>query len=149
MGVSYSEFPSPLLRGAEEGIWKPGDRCPDVTLTTASGEDTRLYATVPYGDFLVLSIGRTMDNMPSGIPSTSALTILPLASPNGHTNGATNGRGGHANGHVENKTFTADWVTEGDASVVVVRPDMYVGYAGKGNDEGWRVYLEDILAKTT
>lgn len=148
MGVSYSEFPSPLLRGAEQGIWKPGDRCPDVTLTTGSGEPTRLYASVPYGNFLVLSVGKTMDNMPSGIPSTSALTILPKTSTNGHTNGATNGHGGHTNGHEENKAFTADWVTEDDALAVVVRPDMYVGYVGRGSDDGWRAYLQDTLAKT-
>jgi hypothetical protein len=121
MGVNYNEFVTPLVQGAEQGIWKPGYRCPDVTLKTDAGETTRLYAVVAYGHFIVLSIGKRIsaDLVPSVV-----YNILPHETAN-------------------QADFTANWVKAGDSLVVVVRPDMYVGYVGSGvEDQGWKMYLD-------
>ncbi|KAJ4004597.1 hypothetical protein NW752_011694 [Fusarium irregulare] len=124
MGVNYNEFVTPLVQGVEQGIWKPGYRCPDVTLNTDAGEVTRLYANVSYGHFIVLSVGK---RMPADLVPSVVYNILPH-----HTvNQAVDG------------DFTADWVTAEDSLVVVVRPDMYVGYVGCGiEDQGWKAYLD-------
>ena len=124
MGVNYNEFVTPLVQGVEQGIWKPGYRCPDVTLETDAGEATRLYANVSYGNFIVLSVGKRMsaDLVPSVI-----YNILPHDTASQAVSG----------------NFTADWVTAEDSLVVVVRPDMYVGYVGNSiEDGGWKVYLD-------
>lgn len=124
MGVNYNEFVTPLVQGVEQGIWKPGYRCPDVTLHTDAGEATRLYANVSYGHFIVLSIGK---RMPADLVPSVVYNILP------HDTGNQSDTG----------DFTTDWVTAEDSLVVVVRPDMYVGYVGCGiEDQGWKVYLD-------
>lgn len=132
MGVSYSEFLSPLVQGSQLDMWKPGDRCPDVVLTNGSGDSTRLYANVSYGNFVVLSLGKhVQDESVRGL----VYTILAAGTTmNGH-DGQSENRGG--------KIFTADWVGENTPDIVVVRPDMYIGYVSKdAEDDGWRTYLD-------
>ncbi|KAM0210893.1 hypothetical protein ACHAQD_006645 [Fusarium lateritium] len=132
MGINYNEYATPLVQGEEQGIWKPGYRCPDVIITNGSGETTRLYENVSYGDFVVLSIGK---HLPAGSVSAPVYTILP--------NGTINGNCGDAKDEYYERVFTADWVKSGDSQVVVVRPDMYLGYVGNGvEDEGWKAYLD-------
>ncbi|KAM5356539.1 hypothetical protein ACJ41O_003185 [Fusarium nematophilum] len=134
MGVSYREFPTPLVQGSELGIWEPGYRCPDVELTTSSGEGTRLYSSVSYGNFLVISVGKHPDSLPS-YSRVSLYTVLSQGTTNGH----------HVQrGEIKEKVFTADWIGESKPYVVVVRPDMYVGYVGE--EEGGGKYLDEILA---
>ncbi|KAM0496320.1 hypothetical protein ACHAP8_007581 [Fusarium lateritium] len=135
MGVNYSEFATPLVQGTEHGIWRPGYRCPDVVMTATSGETTRLYQNVAYGEFIVLAIG---NRLPNGSTSAPVYTILP---------------GGTTNGHVQldqdrdcDKTFFADWANKASA-IVIVRPDMYVGYAGTAEDEAWKNYLDAYFVK--
>ncbi|KAF4462068.1 phenol 2-monooxygenase [Fusarium albosuccineum] len=148
MGVAYGEFPTPLVSGSEQGIWKPGERCPDVYLTTASGESTRLYASVSYGGFLVISVGRHLNNAPTHPSQASVFTILPPGVTNGH-NGVSNGvSNGATNGKTQETVFTADWASESEPVVVVVRPDMYVGYVGKSDDDGWKAYLDGIVVES-
>ncbi|KAF4440334.1 hypothetical protein F53441_12282 [Fusarium austroafricanum] len=129
MGIDYSEFATPLVQGTEHGIWKPGYRCPDVNLTTRAGETTRLYENVSYGEFIVLFIGK---HLPDESVSASVFTILHVEMTNGHDQ--------HEDRDSE-KIFTADWIKHGDSQVVIVRPDMYVGYVGGVEDEVWKAYL--------
>ncbi|KAF4968848.1 hypothetical protein FSARC_3814 [Fusarium sarcochroum] len=137
MGVNYSEFLTPLVQGSEQGIWKPGYRCPDVVLTTRSGETTRLYSNVSYGNFFVLSIGKHPDN---GTIQAPVYTILPHE--------VTNGLNGHAENKSNEKVFTADWISTESPRIVIIRPDMYVGYVSNGTeDEGWRAYLDRYSVK--
>ncbi|GKU22323.1 unnamed protein product [Fusarium langsethiae] len=130
MGVNYSEFATPLVQGIEHGIWKPGYRCPDVVLTATFGEITRLYQNVAYGEFIVLAIGKRLLN---GFISAAVYSILP--------DGTTNGRTELDQDRDCDKTFTANWV-KNDSAIVIVRPDMYVGYAGTIEDEAWKSYLD-------
>lgn len=136
MGVSYNEFPTPLISGEEQGIWRPGDRCPDMVLATGSDE-TRLYSSVSYGKFLVLSIGQHLKDAP-GNDQVSVFTVLPQ--------GVTNGHHELAKGEI---VFSADWADASNPLVVVVRPDMYIGYVSQSvDDDGWRAYLNNILAQS-
>lgn len=137
MGVNYSEFATPLIQGAELGIWKPGYRCPDVVMTGASGKTSRLYENVSYGDFIVLAIGR---RLAANSVSAPVYTILP----NGSTNGVVEC---HQNRDGD-KEFTADWCKNEDSAIVIVRPDMYVGYVGTFEDEAWKEYLDSYFAKS-
>ncbi|KAM6510511.1 hypothetical protein FSOLCH5_010952 [Fusarium solani] len=136
MGVSYNEFPTPLISGEEQGIWRPGDRCPDMVLATGSDE-TRLYSSVSYEKFLVLSIGQHLKDAP-GNDQVSVFTVLPQ--------GVTNGHHELAKGEI---VFSADWADASNPLVVVVRPDMYIGYVSQSvDDDGWRAYLNNILAQS-
>ncbi|KAF4501931.1 phenol 2-monooxygenase [Fusarium agapanthi] len=137
MGVNYSEFATPLIQGTEIGIWKPGYRCPDVVITESSGETPRFYENVSYGDFIVLAIGRRLS---ANSVSAPVYSILPIGSTNGHVEGRQNRDG--------DKDFTADWVKNEDSAVVIVRPDMYVGYVGTFEDEAWKGYLDTYFVKS-
>ncbi|KAI1049064.1 hypothetical protein LB506_004690 [Fusarium annulatum] len=137
MGVNYSEFATPLIQGTELGIWKPGYRCPDVVMTGSSGKTSRLYENVSYGDFIVLAIGRRLAAISASAP---VYTILP----NGSTNGVVEC---HQN-RDGNKDFTADWCKNEDSAIVIVRPDMYVGYVGTFEDEAWEEYLDSYFVKS-
>ncbi|RKL16395.1 hypothetical protein BFJ68_g5008 [Fusarium oxysporum] len=137
MGVNYSEFATPLIQGTELGIWKPGYRCPDVVITGSSGKTSRLYENVSYGDFIVLAIGR---RLPAISVSAPVYTILP--------NGSTNGHMGCHQNRDGDKNFTADWVKNEDSAIVIVRPDMYIGYVGTFEDEAWKGYLNSYFVKS-
>lgn len=137
MGVNYGEFVTPLVQGAELGIWKPGYRCPDVEMTESSGKTSRLYENVSYGDFIVLVIGR---RLPAISVSAPVYTILPNGSTNGYVDSHQNRDG--------DKDFTADWVKNENSAIVIVRPDMYVGYVGTFEDEAWEEYLDSYFVKS-
>ncbi|RGP81179.1 hypothetical protein FLONG3_716 [Fusarium longipes] len=124
MGVNYSDYYTPLVQGSDCGIWRPGYRCPDVLLINDDGETTRLYSNVSYGGFIIIAIGK---HIAAESVNASVFAILSQAT--------ANGCGGHLNSEHRNKTFTADWVDAESSLVVVVRPDMYVGYVGN-SDEG-------------
>jgi phenol 2-monooxygenase len=143
MGVSYDGLGSPLVRESEEhGFWKSGRRCPDVSFTAAGQTSpTRLYASVKYGRFLVLHIGGqsragtekdlNLDGVGLGQALVEHLYISPSSS--------------SLPGGVQ-KHFTADFATLDDPFVVVVRPDMYLGFVGAQDD--WRDYLDKIFVRS-
>ncbi|CEI60368.1 hypothetical protein FVEN_g6516 [Fusarium venenatum] len=135
MGVNYSEFATPLVQGVEHGIWRPGFRCPDVVMNATSGETTRLYQNVGYGEFIVLVIGK---RLPNGSTAAPVYTILPDDTTNGHVQLDQD--------RDCDKTFFADWVNKASA-IVIVRPDMYVGYVGTAEDEAWKNYLDAYYVK--
>ncbi|KAF5510237.1 3-hydroxybenzoate 4-monooxygenase [Colletotrichum siamense] len=137
MGVSYDGTGSPLVEGTTAGFWTAGRRCPDVYLTPSSSEQEpkRLYELVAgkYGKHLVLKIGR---QEASGAAPANGLKdvarffrVIPhKAEPRTTTDPEDS-----------SSVFSAEWVGEDDEFVVVVRPDMYIGYVGQG--EGWKEYL--------
>lgn len=89
---------------------------------------------VSYGHFIVLSIGKW--NV-TDLVSVPVYNILP------HETASQVGQ--HDSGG-----FSADWAKAEDSLVVVVRPDMYIGYVGGGNrSQGWKAYLVTYNAKST
>ncbi|KAJ0326660.1 hypothetical protein COL922a_013570 [Colletotrichum nupharicola] len=125
MGVSYDGTGSPLVEGTTAGFWTAGRRCPHVYLTPSSEQEPkRLYELVAgkYGKHLVLKIGR---QEASGAAPADGLKDV--------------ARFFRVIPHKAEPLFSAEWVGEDDEFVVVVRPDMYIGYVGQG--EGWKEYL--------
>ncbi|KAI0850713.1 FAD binding domain-containing protein [Daldinia vernicosa] len=136
MGVSYDGIGSELIEDSEQNIWKAGKRCPDIQLVgVGTDEAIRLYSITSYGKYLVLFVGE------SGVPQSfrDVCTNLILrtsdseqAPVNSHSDGSQD----------EARIFSSDVVTTQDNFTVVVRPDMYIGYVGKG--EGWKQYLGQL-----
>ncbi|KAI1409841.1 FAD binding domain-containing protein [Hypoxylon sp. FL1857] len=138
MGVSYDGIGSELITESERGIWKAGRRCPDIWLTQAEKHEAfRLYSEIAYGKYLVLFLGR----QDIRIVHRNICTYFFLRPKDGGENESN----GHSNGSEDQvHVFSSEVVTAGDNFVVVVRPDMYIGYVGEG--DGWKGYLEQLYA---
>ncbi|KAK8862794.1 3-hydroxybenzoate 4-monooxygenase [Apiospora arundinis] len=156
MGVAYNGIGSPLVVESEQGIWKAGKRCPDFTLTKARyptcghkfPEQQRLYSMVSYGRFLVLVLGdrdgQTADYEWGIWHVPDVFVLLPPRDPATKTNTAADIRANNESGSSANLSadsvadysdttdlvFESDVVNPDDSFVVVVRPDMYIGYVG-------------------
>ncbi|KAI2464393.1 FAD binding domain-containing protein [Annulohypoxylon bovei var. microspora] len=139
MGVSYDGVGSELIAESERGIWKAGKRCPDIWLTPiGSNEATRLYSILSYGKYLIFSLGEQDVQTLFGDICTYFI-LRP-------SDEAQTGTNGHSNGSKDQlSVFSSDVVTVEDNFVIVVRPDMYIGYVGEG--DGWKGYLEQIYVK--
>ncbi|KAL7621635.1 hypothetical protein AAE478_008962 [Parahypoxylon ruwenzoriense] len=139
MGVSYDGVGSELIAESEQGIWKAGKRCPDVWLTRiVTGEVVRLYSMVSYGKYLIFAVGGREGFQSLFKDICVYFTLLSKSS----TYTGTNGQDVEPNG--EASIFSSEFVTSEDNFVVVVRPDMYIGYVGEG--DGWSEYLEQLYA---
>lgn len=132
MGVAYDGIASALITESEHGIWKAGRRCPDIVLHPRDhAGEIRLYSTVIYGRFCVLSIGTTFntDGWPK-LPIPLARYEILGVDQDGQT----------PDSEIEERlAFTSPEVCPHEQFLVVVRPDMYVGYAG--SKEGAVCYL--------
>lgn len=137
MGVSYQDCNSALIKASEHGIWKAGYRCPDVVLESEGKGSTRLYTEATYGKYLVLFVGNHQ---------SVGLGHEDVAVPY-HIRPVDKAEAVQANGHAAEKgtrkSFKADWVGPDDLFVVVVRPDMYIGYVGQDVDS-CKQYLDDL-----
>jgi phenol 2-monooxygenase len=139
MGVSYDGMASPLVKESQHDIWNSGHRCPDIIIKPISGtEDTRLYTVASYGKFIVLFIGQHPEaSFEYGSVAGSY-----------HVSAAGDQRQVESEAEAETMTvgkrFTAQWVKAEDSFVVVVRPDMYIGYVASG-DDSWKQYLDEVL----
>lgn len=131
MGVSYDAVGSELVTESEKGLWKAGKRCPELFLKRHGDEQTiTLHSMLDYGKFLILSIEGEVqyDHKAHTRKNTSHFTILPSAST---VEGSKDG------------VFTSEVVLPDEEFVVVVRPDMYIGYVGQ--DNGWQDYLAEVF----
>lgn len=130
MGVAYDQTGSSLVHASSNGIWRAGERCPDIYLTAvSSGKPQRLYSIMSYGQTLFVSIGGHQGDDFKGKDNVKLLTILPAS--------------GREDGCVDSTaTFRSDYVAQGEAFVVVVRPDLYIGYVGNQQEAGF--YLRRI-----
>jgi phenol 2-monooxygenase (NADPH) len=134
MGVSYRDMASPLVHASQHGIWRAGDRCPDVLLSLPSGEEKWLYSVACYGKHLILSIGGGVRPEPKYEHVATVYNIAASES-RSSVNGEDTGSA---------PVFKAKWLAENERAVVVVRPDMYVGYVGTEPDS-WEGYLEGLV----
>ena len=127
MGVAYDGIGSTLVMESERGIWKAGRRCPDITLASSSiSQPQRLYETVVYGQFSVLSIGGPLrESWPEVSRTTKRYILLPIVD---GLHGASNSSG------QSTSIFESQDVHGGENFVVVVRPDMYIGCVGSESD---------------
>lgn len=136
MGVCYEGIDSPRVTTSHLGIWKAGSRCPpDVELvTTPGGKKTRLYSEVTYGKYIVISVGKQqamsslfgeltvmfIDVHPHSPQSVQVSNLSPLQDLLGSSSNVCK----------QAKQFTGTWVSDDDSFMVLVRPDMYIAFAG-------------------
>ncbi|KAI1472619.1 FAD binding domain-containing protein [Daldinia caldariorum] len=136
MGVSYDGIGSELIEDSEQSIWKAGKRCPDIQLVRdGTNEMIRLYSIALYGNYLVLFVGGS-EVVQSFRDICTYLILRTGTSEQTPTDGYNNGS------QDEVRIFSSDAVTIDDNFTVVVRPDMYIGYVGKG--DGWKQYLGQL-----
>ena len=138
MGVAYDGLGSELISESERGIWKAGRRCPDIYLSQAGNDTKRLYSILSYGKFLVIAVGARQGCHRYFTDLCTHLTLLPAVSTREEANGDSDKT------PAEENIFSSDIVAQDDAFVVIVRPDMYIGYVGVGEEE-WRKYLADVF----
>lgn len=141
MGVSYDGVRSELIAESEQGIWKAGKRCPDIWMAPiGSKEAIRLYSIVSYGKYLVIFLGEQNVQALFGNICTHFI-LRPSDGARTEIKGYANG----SNSEASISIFSSDAVATEDNFVVVVRPDMYIGYVGEG--DGWEEYLEQVYVK--
>jgi phenol 2-monooxygenase (NADPH) len=121
MGITYSGINSPVVRESAYGIWKAGYPCSDIRLTELTRcESKSLYSIVGYGKFLILAVGCHEGQFGAFPEPTTVLRILP-------TGGKTHHHGGYP-------TYLWDSSQNDESYIVLVRPDMYVGYVGTAEE---------------
>ncbi|KAK8077075.1 FAD binding domain containing protein [Apiospora saccharicola] len=140
MGVAYDGLGSPLVVESERGLWKAGRRCPDLAMQLCGTQppgmelDTcRLYGVARkfyYGLFLLLVIGHQSHAAPdlqqqfSWIANTVTLVCsgaVPSLTVPSKLSGLP---------YAGDWSFVTDVVGPDDSFIVVVRPDLYIGYVG-------------------
>lgn len=137
MGVSYDGIGSKLIHDSSVGIWTAGHRCPDLYLMpTLDAESKRLYSLLSYGRHLILHVGRP-ESRAGGVANRAisdgvARTFRVLPRPEGAE--------AHADVSPGVEVFWPNWVRPTDNYVVIVRPDLYVGFVEDDSQE-WRNYL--------
>ncbi|KAI0483809.1 FAD binding domain-containing protein [Xylaria cf. heliscus] len=129
MGVSYDNLGSSLVIESNQGIWKAGKRCPDILMSRLGCDESkqRLYSMFPYGNFLILQLGAARPPISCFEEEAIHLTVLPQGE-----------QGQMAEGLKEvwlsdDKIFPQNIMSGKDSLVVVIRPDMYIGYVGNGD----------------
>ncbi|CAH0040471.1 unnamed protein product [Clonostachys solani] len=149
MGVSYQDMNSPLVVESTHSFWTAGKRCPDVEVTDAPhGKTHRLYSAVEYGKYALLFVGKHPEGRVGYEKVASCYSILPRSSDDTAPVPQGSGEAGEQTLSREagEKVFEADWVTQEDSFVVVVRPDMYIGYVGT-DEQGWKSYLDELFSQ--
>ncbi|KAF2137130.1 uncharacterized protein K452DRAFT_302277 [Aplosporella prunicola CBS 121167] len=126
MGVTY-DANTPVVQGSPAGIFVPGHRAPDIYLHADESdvEGTRLYQMVSYGKFLVFSL-RGQAWCPPEAPWAEWVETWDVSS-----KAKLNRNAVRRFARLSSVGVTKDTPVEiGNADFVVIRPDMYVGYAG-------------------
>lgn len=129
MGVNYAAG-TPVLQGSPAGIFAPGRRTPDVYFHAQSnGSGQRLYTIPSYGKFIVLSLGDAAPWTPPADAEWAKFVdtwrVSPVAAAESQSAGNSQTFARMSEDGSE-KTVDA-----GTVGYVVVRPDMYTGYAGE------------------
>ncbi|CAI6049547.1 unnamed protein product [Clonostachys chloroleuca] len=149
MGVSYQDMNSPLVVESTHSFWTAGKRCPDVEVTDAPhGKTHRLYSAVEYGNYALLFVGKHPEGRVGYEKVASCYSILSRSSDDTAPVPQGSGEAGEQTLSREagGKLFEADSVTQEDSFVVVVRPDMYIGYVGT-DEQGWKSYLDELFSQ--
>lgn len=133
--------------------WVPGRRCPDLNLVPVGGQDggARVYSLAEYGKYIVFLFGEAnLETDPSTWPAAASNVTLYKVLPTAPDTGVVLKKGvytvsepGVVPGGAASSSSSSS--SSGlDSLAVVVRPDMYIGYAGVG--DGWKSYLAEIFA---
>ena len=128
MGVSYSNMTSPLVEESARGIFKAGQRCPDLWLQEPGfGDSIRLYQKLRYGRYILLLAGKAaLAQLGEGRPEfLSIIRLRPLRA-------MSIGLGDvekNFNEQVDGLTaLHCSWIQEQDDYAVLIRPDCYTEF---------------------
>ncbi|KGO39526.1 Monooxygenase, FAD-binding [Penicillium expansum] len=146
MGVSYPPS-SALVRASSYADFVAGSRCPDLWVKTLpptslfidatkesqslfSSTKKRLYELFEYGRFKICFLGKepSLQCLEQGIEMQQKVEFWHVHSGDKRVTNLIH-------------EFQGDWVGE-QATVVVIRPDTYVGYVGPD----WQQYLDSVFA---
>lgn len=133
MGIAYDNLESPAIRESETGLWKAGNPCPDfeIKIPGSPEEGKWFYQVIEYGKYRVLVSGDHGGNFGKFNDLVAWHKLVPKADGRRDLNGESA------------STFLTDIVKTGEEFAVVVRPDMYIGYAG--TVAGATDYLSEIF----
>ncbi|KNG46257.1 FAD/NAD(P)-binding domain-containing protein [Stemphylium lycopersici] len=128
MGVSYSDMVSPLVEESARGIFKAGQRCPDLWLQGPGfGDSTRLYQKLLYGRYILLLAGKAASaQVGEGRPEF--LSIIRLRPLHAMSIGV-----GDVEKNVDEQVdvlnaLHCSWIKRQDDYAVLVRPDCYTEF---------------------
>lgn len=129
MGVKYSGLQSSLVVESERGIFRSGERCPDLWLQGTAPEGTqRLYQRLVYGRYSLLCINGMADTPAMKVNETRFLIVIPLKPLEALRVGVVN-EGGCVQGDSKMlRAYGCSWVKKGENYAVLVRPDCYIEY---------------------
>ncbi|PYI07914.1 monooxygenase [Aspergillus sclerotiicarbonarius CBS 121057] len=140
MGVAYSAA-TPLVIDSSHGNFVAGKRCPDLWVTMLPETSyhpaanhpvqRRLYELFPYGKFKILFLGNEDPAAfdPQAIKWQNQVEVWYIHNQNQRLSTIIH-------------EYGADWVDPDQGVVVVVRPDLYIGYVGKDVT----AYLESVFS---
>lgn len=135
MGVTYSGLGSACVREGERGVFKGGERCPDLWLQDQDGEASRLYQKFRYGRYMVLAIGHAadVDTDSFDTETVGVMRIQPLKALG--VGVEMKREGGEVNAEsCWPDTYGCSYVKVGESFLVLVRPDCYIECVGKADD---------------
>ena len=135
MGITYENLESPVIHDSEYGLWKAGRPCPDFQIKIPGSPDDGkwFYQAVEYGKFRVLVSGEHSGDFGK---FNDLVVWHKLVNREKGQQTVLNGE--------SSSTYLTDIVKADDEFAVVVRPDMYIAYAG--TVAGATAYLEEIFA---
>lgn len=155
MGIAYDWVGSELIQQPSGDkttsqlppCWVAGRRCPDLHLVPVGGQDggARVYSLAEYGKYIVFLFGEAnLETDTTTWPAAASNATFYKVLPNAPDTGVVLKKGVYT---VSEPAAVADGSGSSsglDSFAVVVRPDMYIGYAGVG--DGWKSYLAEIFA---
>lgn len=129
MGVKYCDLQSPLVVESQKGIFKAGERCPDLWLQEPSTKDaSRLYQKLIYGRYVLLLIDGDAATSRNEVKESAFLQLLPLKPLEALRVGVATIDNPTREDSGEQGYFGCPWVKKSDAYAVLVRPDCYIEY---------------------
>lgn len=160
MGVAYDWVGSELVQKNDKmsaqlaPCWTPGLRCPDlhlVPLGKEHDEGARVYSLAEYGKYIIFLFGQAnLETEPTttcpaaAAPHATFYKVLRAAQAPGQEEVPVfSKKNGGAYTVSEPGVVPDGGSSRADSFAVVVRPDMYIGYAGQG--DGWASYLAEVF----
>jgi phenol 2-monooxygenase len=129
MGVKYDSLQSPFVVESQRGIFKAGERCPDLWLQDPATKDaSRLYQKIIYGRYVLLLINGCADAFQKEVKESAFLLVLPLKPLEALRAGVATAESCTYEKVGDRGAFGCSWIRSGERYAVLVRPDCYIEY---------------------
>lgn len=136
MGVAYTNIDSGLVEGCGDGAWQAGCRSPELYLRRPGREAmVRLYELVRYGQWGVVTVPEGQERGKDETSDGRQVARLRLLD---HVTDFTDNLLKRYDGEI----LEFDLDVNIGAVLVVIRPDLYIGYVG--DSAGAEKYLSSV-----